>query len=229
MHRFSNSHFRGRIRTFVIIVIGTLGLGMSLAYENKGQPLLVENGKARAQIVIAKDSPRTVKLAAAELQTYIKKITSAELPIGTEATPDWQFQIYVGKSSYTEQLGVTDKELKGGAFRMVSGKNWMVLMGADRDFVPKEPYAHSGSPEEQKRVLEQWDAITGEHFGNPYMSMRRKVSDAMDGLWDYDLDHAGSFNAVSQFLGALGVRWYMPGPIGEVIHLTGFDRTAKSK
>ena len=217
MHRFSNSHFRGRIRTFVIIVIGTLGLGMSLAYENKGQPLLVENGKARAQIVIAKDSPRTVKLAAAELQTYIKKITSAELPIGTEATPDWQFQIYVGKSSYTEQLGVTDKELKGGAFRMVSGKNWMVLMGADRDFVPKEPYAHSGSPEEQKRVLEQWDAITGEHFGNPYMSMRRKVSDAMDGLWDYDLDHAGSFNAVSQFLGALGVRWYMPGPIGEVI------------
>ena len=45
---------------------------------------IVQDGRANAEIVIAPGPVRLVKLAAEELQTYVTKITGAELPIVTE-------------------------------------------------------------------------------------------------------------------------------------------------
>lgn len=204
---------------------------------------IVEEGKPRAQIVIAENPPRTVKLAATELQTYLRKITGAELPIVTQERPEWPVRIYVGQSPSTDKLGIKTGDLKHGAFRMLSGENWLVLAGADKDFIPKEPYGHDPyieaqkdpkSIEERRRLYKSWDEITRPH--GPYLSkpfretLSRQYSSELR-LWHSDMDNAGTFNAVNQFLRDLGVRWYLPGELGEVvpslssIELPQIDRT----
>lgn len=42
-------------------------------------------------------------------------------------------KIYVGKSPATDKLGVTDESLNDGAYKMVSGPDWIVI-GNDADF-----------------------------------------------------------------------------------------------
>ncbi len=177
--------------------------------------LLIAGGQPRAQIIIAPEAPRTVKLAATELQTVLQKMTGATLPITHAPSSDWPLQIYIGVSAGTEQRQLSTDGLRHGAYRIASGDNWLALLGADRDFVPVEPWGHS--PTDAPRVLREWDAITGETFGNPFVSMWRKHDARDTGLWEFDLDNAGSFQAVAHVLRALGVRWYMPGPLGEFI------------
>ena len=192
-------------------------VGLLAAFSSSGlakETLLVADGQPKAEIVIAKAPPRTVRLAAEELQTYVRKMTGAELPIVGAPSEDEANQIYVGRSEWTDKLGVSTEGLTDGAFRMVSGPDWLVLLGADKDFQPKEPWAHSR--DDQARVLAEWDEITGEHFGNIFTMMFKK-HDPKSGLWEFDLDNSGSFNAVNQFLRDQGIRWYMPGELGEVV------------
>jgi hypothetical protein len=49
-------------------------------------------------------------------------------------------KIYVGRSSHTDKLNVTADDLKHGAYRIVSGDDWLVLIGDDTDFTPIEPW-----------------------------------------------------------------------------------------
>ncbi|MCD6361496.1 MAG: hypothetical protein J7M38_11625, partial [Armatimonadetes bacterium] len=173
---------------------------------------IVRDGQPRADIVISQTPSRTTRLAADELQQYLHKITGAELPIVTEPGEGFPVHMYVGKSPYTERLGVSDEGLPYGAFRMVSGDDWLVLIGDDTEFTPVEPWAHNHK--DRPRVLQEWDEITGEHWGNPFLSLFRRYSPYMD-LWSED--ERGSFNAVNEFLRGLGARWYFPGELGEVL------------
>lgn len=173
---------------------------------------LVENGEPKAQIVIAEDPPRMVRLAASELQDYLRKITGAELPIVTVPDENWPVHIYVGPSEYIDALGFDDGDLDFGAFQMVSGPDYLVLFGRDFDFEPPEPWA--SSPSERRRVEEEWDEITGGTFGNPMGGLFRRFNEASE-TWVFD--EGGSLNAVYEFLRRLGVRWYMPGDLGEVV------------
>ena len=94
---------------------------------------IVEAGVPRAEIVIAAEAPRTVKLAAAELQKYVAKISGATLPIVHEPTAGTAAQVYVGRSSFTDKLGMDATGLEHGAFQMRSfdGKS-LVLFGRYR-------------------------------------------------------------------------------------------------
>ena len=56
-----------------------IGLSFAPAAAHAADPFLVENGVPRAEIVIAEDPARSTRLAARELQTYLKKISGAEL------------------------------------------------------------------------------------------------------------------------------------------------------
>ncbi|MFN2350796.1 MAG: hypothetical protein ABR497_02515 [Kiritimatiellia bacterium] len=103
-------------------------------------PWLVETGAARASIVIAEGPPRLVDLAARELQAYIQKISGAELSIGNAPDPGYPATIYIGRSAFTDARDITDEGLYHGAYRMVSGYNWLVLLGRDCDFDPREPW-----------------------------------------------------------------------------------------
>ncbi|MCA1808078.1 MAG: DUF4838 domain-containing protein [Kiritimatiellia bacterium] len=176
------------------------------------EALLVQQGQPRAQIVIAENPPRMVDLAARELQAYMAKISGAELPIVTTPGSDYPLKIYVGKSAGTEKLGLADDDLKYGAYRIVPGPDYLVLLGQDADFVPPEPYAHDRSDTE--RAQREWEELTGATWRNPIVGLYRAY-DKDTGFWQQD--EGGSLNAVYGFLYDLGVRWYMPGDLGEVV------------
>lgn len=174
---------------------------------------LVENGQPLAEIVIAEKPMRMTKLAAKELQSTLAKMSGATLPVVT-ARSAGKTAIFVGMSRFTEELGLSTKELKHGAFRMASGKDWLALLGADWDFVPIEPWGRVRSRDELKRVNAEWDKITGDTFTNTAAFLCQQYHADLD-VWD--MDDAGTFNAVNEFLRGLGCRWFAPGEIGEVV------------
>jgi tetratricopeptide (TPR) repeat protein len=195
------------------------------------QPLLVEDGRPRAEIVITEEPPRTTLLAAQELQTYLQKIAGAKLEIVTEPTGKTPVKIYVGRSDHTDRLKITAEDLKYGAYRIVSGDDWLVLIGDDTEFTPIEPWPRSNNDWVSGRVHAEWDKITGATWGNPLSQLRKHYTGSAgsfgkpghkkfhdDGevhVWGYD--ERGSFNAVCGLLRKLGVRWYWPGELGDVV------------
>jgi len=211
------------------------------------QTLLVEDAKPRAEIVIAKSPSRTTRLAAVELQTYVEKISGAKLNIEAEPSNDVPVTIYVGQSLHTDKLGITTAGLEDGAYRIVSGENWLVLIGDDTDFVPTEPWPRSNNDIASGKMQQAWNTITGKNWGYTHSQLHKHYSGSNSlfgtpneqkvdkagnvNVWTYD--ERGSFNAVCGFLRDLGVRWYMPGEIGEIvpkaktIALPQIDRTVR--
>ena len=200
------------------------------APSSPAQNAIVDNGKPNAEIVIAEQPARTARLAAHELQTYVEKISGAKLPIVFQPSGTMPVTVYVGESPATKRLGISTNDLKCGAYRIVSGKDWLVLIGDDTDFVPIEPWARNNADIVSGKLQRAWNEITGTVWGAPSALMyknRIRLSNDIglpDGaqpddeplvLWGYD--ERGSFNAVCGFLRNLGVRWYMPGEVGEVI------------
>lgn len=173
----------------------------------------VENGQALAEIVIAEKPARMTKLAAKELQSTLAKMSGATLPVVTERSVG-KTAIFVGMSRFTGELGLSTQNLKHGAFRMASGKDWLALLGADKDFVPIEPWGRKRDKNEAARVNAEWDKITGETFWNTASELYQLYHPELD-VWM--TDDAGTFNAVNEFLRGLGCRWFAPGEIGEVV------------
>ncbi len=164
---------------------------------------LVEAGAPRAEIVVAATPARMTTLAAQDLQTYIEKISGAILPIVTEPTAE-AHRIYVGVSPHTEALGLSTNGLAYGAYRMASGPNWLALLGPDKDFKGQEPWPINQA---------QWDALNpGEYYGAPPYARL-----GLGGLSVNLRDDGGTYNAVCDFLRELGVRWYFPGELGEIV------------
>ena len=96
---------------------------------------LVENAQPRAEIVIAGQPLRTVRLAAQELQDDIKTLSGARLPIVTQPS-EGVAAVYVGRSEHTDRLKISTEGLKYGAYRISVGDTWLVLIGDDQDFRP---------------------------------------------------------------------------------------------
>ncbi len=230
-----------------LLVIGICGwLAARPAF---GEPYLVKDGKPYADIVIADKPPRMVKLAAAELQTYIEKISGAKLAITNAPGSDAPAHIYVGRSVETDKLKISDEGLKHGAFKMVSGENWLVLLGHDSDYTPPMPFydydKHCGigrSTNYAEYLTKEWDPdlmararqpgvkVEVEKWNPPYGTVFRQYSRTL-GIWESD-GH-GSLNAVYAFLRDQGVRWYLPGDLGEIapkktsVELPRVDKTVR--
>ncbi|NQV27247.1 MAG: DUF4838 domain-containing protein [Rhodopirellula sp.] len=199
--------------------------------DSFAESLLVDNAKPVAEIVIAEHPQRTTRLAAHELQTYVEKISGARLSIVTEPSGKVPVRIFVGQSSHTEKLGITASDLQDGDYGIVSGDNWLVLIGDDTNFTPIEPWPRGNSDIASGKMQAAWDKITGEHWGYIHSQLHKHYSgpnslfgtpneqtvdkDGNVNVWTYD--ERGSFNAVCGFLRDLGVRWYMPGEVGEIV------------
>jgi hypothetical protein len=76
------------------IVTAVCALSLSIAQVNAEDRFLVDEGKAYAEIIISESPARSTRLAAAELQTYVVKISGARLPIRAEAEDGRLFIIY---------------------------------------------------------------------------------------------------------------------------------------
>jgi len=175
---------------------------------------LVREGKPLGEIVLAGDTTRMPKLAARELQTYIEKISGAKLPIVETPTPGVPARVYVGKSKFTDEQGLKTDDLKHGAFLMASGSDWLSLLGPDKDYVPIEPWGRKEGGAEKARINAEWDKVTGDKFANSFSDVYTRHHPEL-GVWQFD--DTGTINAVYEFLRGLGVRWYAPGELGEVV------------
>jgi hypothetical protein len=212
---------------FIAVAFASVGL----AHVAHARSFIVENGQPRAEIVISRDPQRTTRVAADDLRTCIEKISGARLPIAFEPSADVPVQIYVGTSPHTEKLGITAEGLKHGAYRIVSGENRLVLIGDDTNFVPIEPWAKNNNDRASGWLQREWEKAANGPWGAPNGGMyknRTKLPGNLglpDGvevgknetleLWGHD--ERGSYNAVCGFLRSLGVRWYLPGELGEVV------------
>lgn len=204
---------------------------------------IVADGQARAEIVVAENRPRMVTLAALELRHFLEKISGARLPIVTRPTAGKTIKIYVGRSPGTDTLQVTAEGLRHGAFRIVSGPEWLVLLGRDYDFDPPvKPWPMSRGDAAgplagwEKRTQgktdtgwgfpfaagfksfwnpNNFDEILSGRYGPDSVVLWRSANASRGGFWAED--EGGSLNAVYDFLHRLGVRWYMPGEIGQVV------------
>ncbi|MBM78970.1 MAG: hypothetical protein CMJ78_00040 [Planctomycetaceae bacterium] len=202
----------------------------AIAYAN---PFIVHNGQPNAEIIIAQEPPRTVHLAARELQTYVEKITGTRLKITTKPTKPLN-KIYVGESPYTQKLGIKIDNLKYGAYRIVSGEDWLALIGQDSNFTPIEPWPKDYNDIRTGKMQAEWDKITKAQWGYPHSQLHKHYSgrnhlfgtpeetktDDQGNVHVWTYDERGSFNAVCGFLRDLGVRWYMAGDIGEILPQT---------
>ncbi|MDP6358258.1 MAG: DUF4838 domain-containing protein, partial [Planctomycetota bacterium] len=204
-----------------------------LEHHMSAELFIVKDGQPRAEIIISEKASRATRLAAQELQTYVKKISGAPLSIGTEARARAEIpvKIYVGQSAHTEKLGITTKGLKHGAYRFVSGENWLVFIGDDTNFTPIEPWPRGYHDIRSGKMQRAWNKITGKHWGYTHSQLHKHYNgsrslfgtpneqkvdkDGNVNVWTYD--ERGSFNAVCGFLRELGVRWYMPGELGEIV------------
>ena len=207
----------------------SFGAGLLWASPASAQQFIVKDGEPKAEIVTTEHPIRNVQLAAEELQKYVEKISGAKLPIHSTRTQHMPVHIHVGESAHTERMGLDDTGLDHGAFLMKTVGSQLVLLGKDIDFVPIEPYPKSRG-DLVKRVYEEWDKLTGGLWRNPVGSLYKGYNRK------YDIrrgDTHGSLNAVYGLLRHLGVRWYMPGKLGEVvpkmktIPLPKLDQTVK--
>ncbi|MBX7211099.1 MAG: DUF4838 domain-containing protein [Verrucomicrobiaceae bacterium] len=213
-----------------ILFVITLSIFHVSPCANGADRLLIENNQPRAEIVIADKPLRTVRLAAQELQDGIEKISGAHLPIVVKPTAG-ATHLFVGRSEHTDALKVRVDDLKDGAFRMVSGDDWLALVGLDTEFTPVEPWAKGNQDLVSGKSQKEWDAITGALWGMPNRLIYKEkfnvsadtgLSDAerkggKDKLSIWSFDERGSFSAVCGFLMKLGMRWYAPGDLGEVV------------
>ena len=175
---------------------------------------LIKDGQPQAEIVISSQPARAAEFGASELQKYLKQITGARLKIVTQPTDEMPFKIYVGDSDSARKIGITSNGLKRDAFRMVSGANWLALVGNDVEFEPREPWARNHNHWGRETQAE-WEKLARHPWRNPIGArIYRDYNKQLD-IWN--LDHRGSLNAVYAFLRELGVRWYMPGELGEIV------------
>jgi len=193
------------------------------------ETFIVKDGEADAEIVIAEAPTRSALLAARDLQAYVEKITGAELAIVETPTAGTAVRVFVGRSAHTDKLGVEPYDIMDGGYRMVSGDKWLALLGGDKDFVPIEPWPRSHGHWMSGKVHAQWDQITGAKWGNPLGGFHKRYSgrtwtfkpgmltDDKGVVQFWNHDEMGTMNAVCDFLRGLGVRWYMPGELGEVV------------
>ncbi len=92
---------------------------------------IVENGKSNAGIIISEGASEEVKFAARELQTYLKKISGAEIFIGTDTNENHVCKIFVGTCENSDQLALNKEDLEREGFIIRTVGNDLVLMGKD--------------------------------------------------------------------------------------------------
>lgn len=203
------------LRRCILMSAMTVALtGISLRPVMAGD-WIVRDGVSQAVIVTSDEPERMVRLAAGELQSYLEKITGGAVPIVTSSQPEARSgpRLFVGRSPFTDGLGIAPCGLADGAYRIVSGDDWLVLIGRDSDFVPVEPWARTHADIE--RMFNEQDELTGARWGNGYGAQMARRFNRRNGWWEFD--ERGSLNAVYAWLRSLGVEWYMQGELGEIV------------
>ena len=145
--------------------------------------VLVQDGQAKATILLAREPGIVTQLAACELQHYLKKISGATVPIVREPAEVTGTVILVGASNATKALGLKNEDFQQREYLLETRPGMLILMGLD---------ASKGGELDYKGGL--------------------------SAIRSFSWKPLGSCHAVHTFLEKyLGVRWYLPTEIGEVV------------
>lgn len=175
-------------------VAGTIGTVVRYPVEpGKGAVVIAHGGKPRAVIVLAANPTRSAQIAAAELNHYVEKMTGLRLPVTTdEAWPTSGYKILVGCSALTRALGLSQADFQEQEYLVRTYGNMLVLMGSDEPEYGIIDYQGEGL----------WPGATVFYDWCQRPQRSKKI---------------GTVYAVDDFLERFcGVRWYMPGELGEV-------------
>ena len=100
---------------------------------------LVEDGKAQATIVVARDATDLQQAPAKELQEYLRKMTGATVPIADDGQALEGNLVLVGQSRLTREMGMDLSSLTGDSFVMKTVPGRLVLVGHDARARPNDP------------------------------------------------------------------------------------------
>jgi hypothetical protein len=126
--KHENRQIQNIISLFVITCIFSF---MGGCVGKSANIVIVENGSPKAVIVLSSDATEAEKFAAQELQTYLRKISGAEIPIKTDSVKLQENRILVGQSRLTEEWGITTEDLAREGFRIKTIGNNLALVGRD--------------------------------------------------------------------------------------------------
>ncbi|MBU1566211.1 MAG: DUF4838 domain-containing protein [Proteobacteria bacterium] len=205
-----------------LIFATTLSLGSA-----EGQVELVKDGKAVAEIVLAKDANQSMKLAAKDIQEYLQQMSGADLPIVDSPTTGVNNQVYSGASEFTKRLGFIPADFKTSGYEIVAKTNYVILAGLDRlsketPFgwtLPEKRYLNSNAPKPKdfpSAKLKAWQDFCGEKFTPAQLDFggKGKLNSELE---IYQNDDVGTWYAASELLEQLGVRFYAPYENGTVV------------
>lgn len=161
----------------------------SLPLLGHAKNVFIENGKSSGAIVIEKDASKAAQRGARELQHYLELQTGVKMPIASETTSG--HDIILGFGKYAKEAGLTLDGLNSDGFRITAKNGNLYLYG--RDYTGPWPLFAPRS----------WFEII--HIYNKKLDLCA-------------FGEAGTFHAVMYLLKKYGgCRWFMPGPLGEVI------------
>jgi hypothetical protein len=192
----SESLFMNKLTTILLFLSAALPLGAAVP--------LVTGGKPVAEIVLAADAVPSVKTAANELQKHLEAMSGAKLPIVAQASPDVANQVFVGESEATRKLGFTLDDVKYDGFKIVAGKNHVILAGREIDLFNKTFYKWKDLRGGRQAI---WEKMIGHKWRLPPMIDPRDFSKEFD---FFALDGTGTLYAAYDLLEQLGMRWYAP-------------------
>src|SRR5690606_30335281 len=89
-------------------------IGSALLLQNMiyaGPLTLVEDGKPNATIVIEANAPAPIKVAGADLQKYIQKISGVQLPLKTDGKTVDGITLNIGKTDSATAADLPDAAL----------------------------------------------------------------------------------------------------------------------
>lgn len=93
---------------------------------------LTSNGQATSTIVVSKEPTVAAAYAAAELQSDLKQVTGATVPIATDDQAVSGTTILVGESAATEALGYQNSSFQSQQYTVDFQPSTLVLMGNDK-------------------------------------------------------------------------------------------------
>ena len=157
------------------------------------------------QIVISTNPSNSVRLAAIELQYFLRKTMNLDLSIVDKHIDMASNSIFVGESEYTRQRGFSEDTLVEQEYLIDISSNQIVLIGKDEEDNAEAIYdkgrSNNGfSPKEDRRIID-YQKATGDELVISQLTLP-SIFDAQ-----------GTCYAVYDFIERfLGVRFYGPNP-----------------
>jgi hypothetical protein len=169
------------ITAVFVLAIAALLITLFLTGSSAERFAITANGQPKARIVTGEKPPETVAFAARELQTFIKKMSGAELPIAAKPDPKSP-SILLGPPAREKIPAAELEKIKRDGYIITVTNGDLCVVGID----------DSGPQTDIEELLKQ------------------NTEDLT--LWMFN---RGTLYGAYRLLEELGMRWFMPGELGE--------------